>query len=404
LERQSLLNGVRILDFGRVAAAPSGTYLLALLGAEVIRVESSTALDSYRKGDADAKSSSLFTSINAGKKSVAVNLKTEAGRQVALRMVREADVITENFSPGTMIRLGLGYEVVREQNPQIIMISASTSGQQGPGSRSAGYAPIFAALGGLADITGYNDSGPALFGRAVDARVGVFVALAALVGLFWRQREGVGCYLDLSAQEVIASLIGDVLTEVSATGIDSERVGNETLGHAGEGCYVCAGGAEWVFLELEDDRDWQSLVTLIGKDNKILSVLATADSAERWDRRRDVESVVEGWMVRRTATDALRSLQAAGLSAGIVRDAPQLFADLHLRSRNFWRSVDFSRGTNGPASTIAIGLPAIWLEGSTPKTPVGAAPLLGADTETVLLGVGLSIGDIERLRQEGVLD
>ena len=215
LSKSRLLDGVRIVDFSWLAAGPTATYLLALEGAEVIRVESRRALDTYRTAltkDGDPNLSTLFAVVNFGKRSITLDLKSASAREVVMKLVSTADVVVENFSSGTMERLGYGYSVLREVRPDLVMVSCSATGQAGALVRNAGYAPIFAALGGLAALTTTVAGLPALYGRQFDARVGVFGALAVVSGLVRRAKTGMGGHFDVSGQEVAATMACEATT------------------------------------------------------------------------------------------------------------------------------------------------------------------------------------------------
>ena len=215
LSKSRLLDGVRIVDFSWLAAGPTATYLLALEGAEVIRVESRRALDTYRTAltkDGDPNLSTLFAVVNFGKRSITLDLKSASAREVVMKLVSTADVVVENFSSGTMERLGYGYSVLREARPDLVMVSCSATGQAGALVRNAGYAPIFAALGGLAALTTTVAGLPALYGRQFDARVGVFGALAVVSGLVRRAKTGMGGHFDVSGQEVAATMACEATT------------------------------------------------------------------------------------------------------------------------------------------------------------------------------------------------
>lgn len=392
LSGQRLLTGVRVVDLSWLAAGPTGTLILGLLGAEIIRIESFRALDHYRQGEEESgQPSSLFGVLNAGKKSVTINLKSTEGRAVLMRLVDSADLVVENFSPGTMGRLQLSYEAMAERNPKLVMVSASAAGQDGPRSGFAGYAPIFAALAGLAHTAGYDELHPTLFGRSVDARVGVAVAMAAVTGLLARERSGIGCHVDLSDQEVCASLIGGVLTRASASGRDPALERNTSFGHAGEACYVCADGTSWIMIEIGDEEEWRRLATLIGKD--------AADPVTLWKNRRKVETEVARWVALHDPDDALSVLQSAKVRAAKVQDARSLFEDGHLRTRKFWRTA---RRVDGN-SEVVIGLPMKWIGVEDEVSPVRGAPGVGSDTEAILTEVGYSKAEIVGLTASGVL-
>jgi len=402
VQRAGLLKGIRILDLTWLVAGPAGTLLLAMAGADVIRIESRRSLDNFRRSfiqDNDPDKSYLFATINMGKRSVLADLKTPTGLKTVRRLAAASDVVVENFSPGTAGRLGLGYEDLIALNPSLVVVSASTAGQAGPKSQYAGYAPNFAALGGLASLTGYANGLPAIYGRTLDGRIGVHIALAVVIGLLRRERHGVGGYYDVSDQETVASLIGDVLVEVDGFHRNQVRDGNTQAGIAGHGCYPCLGHDRWLMLELEGDQDWEKLCRAIDRED-LFQDPRFADGYLRWQHRDIVDAAISAWTGSRDNKEGAWLLQAAGLRATAVADAADLYHDPALRERKMWQVQEH------PALGLltVLGAPLHWPEALTSDEPLSPAPLLGQHTDEVLSTVlGLSASEIEGLRQAGAL-
>ncbi|MGE0540574.1 MAG: CaiB/BaiF CoA transferase family protein [Dehalococcoidia bacterium] len=402
MSHRGLLKGVRVVDFSWLMAGPSGTLLLALAGADVIRIESTRSPDNYRKSfskDGNPDCSPLFATVNMAKRSVLIDLKHPAGLSVAEGLVEKADLVVENFTPGTLDKLGLGYTRISERNPRIVMVSASAAGQSGPKSHFAGYAPHFASLAGLAFLTGHPDGPPTRFSRSLDARVGTYIALAALAGLLSVRQTGQGMYLDVSDQEVVASLIGDVLADAAATGREFVRNGNVEDGRAGAGCYPCKGMDQWIAIEQDNATEWQALCRAIGRPD-LLADPSLASQEGRWAHRQQIEAAIGEWSRRLEKPDAVRLLQEAGVKATVVASGFDLFTDDDLHARGMWQPIEHK----------ALGK--MWVVDSpVTRSPrngggegVAPAPLLGEHTDEVLREVlSLSEEKIKALRVEGAL-
>ena len=232
------LEGIRVADFTNMAAGPYAALMLGLLGADVIRVESQARLDIGRRphplyGRFDIPN---FDHLAGHKRSITLNLKDERAVQLARELVAASDVAIENFRPGVMGRLGLGWEQLREVNPRLVMVSLSAYGQHGPDSHRPGYAPIFAAEGGLGYMTGYPDGVPGEIRNPMDHEAGLIAALLSLAMLEQRERSGAGAYADLAAREVAAMLIGESIVQTFADG-DAPRLGSGHEQWAPHGIY-----------------------------------------------------------------------------------------------------------------------------------------------------------------------
>ncbi len=378
LSKSRLLDGVRIVDFSWLAAGPTATYLLALEGAEVIRVESRRALDTYRTAltkDGDPNLSTLFAVVNFGKRSITLDLKSASARDVVMRLVSTADVVVENFSSGTMERLGYGYSVLREVRPDLVMVSCSATGQAGALVRNAGYAPIFAALGGLAALTTTVAGLPALYGRQFDARVGVFGALAVVSGLVRRAKTGMGGHFDVSGQEVAATMACEATTGM--------LTGRSRHPAPGEYAHVHRSrDGRWLLAEPPDEEG-------IGERQ-----------AHRQGAAGDASTVIRVPVGDLSAEDALAALEAAHHRVTVVPTIEELTEDSELKGYDTFGTVE----QPGLGALMALGLPIQWSE-ELLTTRVGPAPAVGADTREVLTEVcGFSDSEVARLDEEGALE
>jgi benzylsuccinate CoA-transferase BbsF subunit len=404
------LAGVRVLDFTHVAAGPAATQLLALLGAEVIKVESSLAPDLYRTrarreppGESDdpahLERSHFFHAVNLNKRSICINLKHPEGVNIVRRLVPLCHLLVENFRPGVMERLGLGAEALLSLRPDLVVVSASSCGASGPDALSRGFATGFSAAGGLAWLTAHEGHGPSVLGRPVDLRVGYVVAMAALGGLLLARRTGKGVRIDLSAREVITTLVGEAVLAASVRGPDSEYcrpLGNHTVGGAPDGCYR-TGDGRWVAIAAGSDERWPRLCSVLGNPDWTRED-RFADAYRRWLHRDELDSLVGREVARWQAAELVARFQEAGLPATVVMTSADLCQDPHIRQRGTLRQV--SHPHLGEAWVMA----APWRFAERRLPDLRPAPTLGQDTEPVLRELlGLSRQEIRRLMESGAL-
>jgi benzylsuccinate CoA-transferase BbsF subunit len=383
------LAGVRILDFTWAVAGPTATMQAASLGAEVIKVETSLRLDVLRR--------SGFTgaTTNRQKKAVTLNLRHPKAVELAKQLVALSDVVAESFRPGVMDGLGLGYEDLRAVKDDIIMLSSSMAGQRGPYSRFAGYAPMFVALSGLGDMTGYADGPPTQIRVGGDIIVGVHGGFALLAALVHHQATGEGGHVDLSSIESQSNLIGDSILEYSVNGTVPHRTGNREPMMVPHNCFRCAGDDQWVAIAVGTEDQWRGLVEALGRP-------AWADDprfadAEGRDAHADeIEELVAGWTADLTPAEATDRLQRAGVPAAPSFRAPELFADPHVASRDLLADVP---GDGRQWSLLRLG-------GRLPATPIAldrAGPAMGEHNDEIFGGLlGLSETERKELEAEGV--
>jgi len=393
------LSGVRVLEFGWFAAGPYAAMLLAMLGAEVIKVESMRRIDGFRTGvygpTTGYDSSPTFNALNMNKSSVVVDIATQRGRELVLEMAARSDVVMDNFRPGVMEKLGLGPRALLARQPRLVIASESAGGSTGPESDYPGFASVFSALSGLGFMSGYPDGPPVEIKESNDLRVATMFAVSILAGLRRRDATGKGMFVDLSARETLSWMIAESFVEYAITGQVPQRHGNEDRSMAPHGVYRCQGQDAWVAIAVGADDEWAALSAVIGGD---LLAAELADVAVRRRRLDQIDRAVEAWTVLRSPDAAAETLQRAGVPAVPAWSNRQLFEDPHLRARGAWKNVEHE--TLG--DIWAIGMPAR-LHGS-PPPPLRAAPRLGADTDRVLHGLlGLSPDAIRELREADIL-
>jgi crotonobetainyl-CoA:carnitine CoA-transferase CaiB-like acyl-CoA transferase len=350
-KRHAPLAGVRIADFTIHAAGPFCTHLLSQLGAECIKIESRTRPDAFRKPHAvyGRMTAATFDQVSANKLSIRLNLKQPEAVGIAKKLVAVSDVAAESFRPGVMKRLGLGFDALREVKPDLVMLSLSSSGQNGPDSHFAGYAPLFGAWGGLGWMSGYTDGPPVEMRHVMDHSAGLHATVATIAALHQRRRTGQAQHVDLAAREVASAMIGDALV-LASLGLTPQRPGNADLAMAPSGVYATAKPDRWLTLAVRDDAQWQSLVRIIGgsADERFATVAA------RVAHRDEVDALVAKWLANRDADETAAKLQKAGVCAHVSWNMQDIASDTHLRTRGALTEVS----APDIPPRLAVGAPA----------------------------------------------
>lgn len=382
------LSGVRVADFSVHAAGPFAGMILASLGADVIKIESSARLDITRRPHAMyGKPPSSFEQVNASKRSVTLNLKEPRALELAYDLVRISDVALENFRPGVMDRLGLGYPQLREIKPDIIMVSLSSNGQTGPEARYAGYAPMFAALGGLGYMTGYPDGPPVELRHAMDHTGGMMAAFSAVAALCGHRNHQVGQRADVAVRDIATAFMGHTLMDTAMNQRDARRLGNRDDSMAPHGVFPCRGEDQWITIAVADDAEWVRL-----KDTMDNPAWAESDDYGdaflRWQNQDSLESHLSEWTGAHDAFELTAQLQNAGIAAFPSLSADQLMDDPHLSARGvFPVTSDQTRGQQR-----AVAPP--WRFSDTPTETLRWTPELGQDNHEVFCGL-LGMDEVE---------
>jgi crotonobetainyl-CoA:carnitine CoA-transferase CaiB-like acyl-CoA transferase len=381
------LEGLRIVDLAMGWAGPLATRHMADLGATVIKVESCTYPDWWRGVDfsADAvelrsyEKSMIFNIMNRNKSGVALDLTRPEGRDILLRLVADADAVIENYSASVMPKLGLGYPDLCKVNPELVMVSMPAFGSESDWRDVRAYGSTLEQGSGLPSVTGCADWPPTHNHLAYGDPIGGLNAAAALlIALIHRKRTGRGQYVDLAQVECMFPLVAPWIIEQSATGQLAPRIGNRHRQYVPHGCFACAGADSWIVIAVADDSEWLRLCEVIDRpdlaaDPALLSV------AGRRGVENDLERVISAWSASIDADDAMRLLQAHGVSAGVARSPHELLLrDPHLDARGFWQKV--SRDFVG--DHFQPSLP--FRENADPYPVRTPAPTLGQHTEDVL--------------------
>lgn len=348
---RSPLAGVRIADFTIHAAGPYCTHLLSQLGAECIKIESRTRPDAFRKPHAvyGRMQAATFDQVSANKLSVRLNLKQPEAVSIAKRLVALSDIAAESFRPGVMKRLGLGFEELREAKSDIVFLSLSASGQSGPDSHFAGYAPLFGAWGGLGWMSGYTDGPPVEMRHVMDHSAGLHAAVATMAALHQRRRTGMAQHVDLAAREVASAMIGDALV-LASVGQTPVRPGNANLAMSPHGIYATEQPDRWLTLAVRNDTEWAALLRVLGQVSPDTR-FDTADGRVR--HAAQVDELIAGCLAACNADETASRLQKAGVCAHVSWSLQDIADDAHLRERHALVEVS----APDIPSRLAVGAP-----------------------------------------------
>ncbi len=404
------LAGIRIADLTIITAGAAATQILADFGAEVIKVEAGRYPDPFRNWGSGLTppagverpwdASPPFNVVNRNKLGISLDLKDPRGREVFLRLVAVSDVVTENFRRGVMDRLGLGYDELRKVKPDLVMVSFSSQGSDGPESGYASYGSTLDALSGLMSVTGYDENSPAWSGNDVnypDQVVSLLGAGVILAGLRYRQLTGRGIYIDLSQRELVTAMLGEVILDYTVNGRRHRPDGNRDPSMVPHGCYPCRGEDAWVAIAVADDRQWAALCQAMGRP-ELADHPDFATFPARWRRAAEIDAIIGGWTSCRDKREVMELLQAAGVPAGAVLNGRDLLEDPHLAARGFFTRVDHPVGGPQLQRTWPFGL------SRTPGEVRRPAPCLGEHTRQVLTGLlGYSDAEVDGLEAAGVV-
>ncbi|WP_329246711.1 CoA transferase [Actinoallomurus sp. NBC_01490] len=392
------LAGVTVLDFSRVLAAPMATQILAELGATVVKVERPRSGDETRGFEPRLPhgESAYFFAFNRGKRSITLDLKHPDGRDLARRLAARVDVVVENFLPGTMDRLGLGYAELSADNPGLVYVSATGFGQTGPNRDRKGYDTVFQALSGVMAVTGSPDGPPAKAGVPVaDMTSGLWVAIAVLTGLMGRATGGRGRHLDVAMMDVQLSLHALNAARLFALDEDPVRTGTEHPGRVPSAAFRAADGG-WLHIS-GSDQHWVPLCTILGLHD-LAADPALRNNAGRVAQRERVMRALTDAIATRDRDPLVKELRAADVPVGEVRGVREALADPHTAARAMVTA--FEHPTEGTFPALRTPL----REAASPPPDPAPPPLLGADTDAVLTDLlGLTPAEVADLRTEGVI-
>lgn len=402
------LDGIRVLDLTSAVAGPVATQLLGALGAEVIRIETPWAKPSnpssalpYRGLGPDQpwNREPRQNELANSKRSIALNLTTEAGRDVFLDLVGRSDVVLENFSPRVMGNFGLEWDVLSARNPQIIYVSMPAFGKSGPWRDRISYGPGIDAMSGLSWLTGYADGAPLKPGNFYcDQNAGLLAALSAVAAIMARCRVA-GQTVELAMLEGELNLIGDAMVGQQLSGREPTRIGNEHSSAAPHGVYPAAPLLEdpdsWIAITCRDDAEWQALLD-VWQDETVASDRRFRTGLRRWRHRSELDNLLSEWTSCQDPIELSDRLQQAGVPASPVMGARSLLRDEQFQARLTVGGLDHPQLGLSPAPQAAFRL------SETPAPPKSAGPLFATDTIPVFREIlGYSEERIAELIESG---
>ncbi|MGW0056313.1 CaiB/BaiF CoA transferase family protein [Nocardia nova] len=395
------LAGVRVLELGNYIAAPTAGRILGDFGAEVIKVERPKTGDELRNwrlygGD----TSMLYRTVNRNKKSITLDLRTEAGRAIVLDLIRHCDVLLENFRPGMLEKWGLGPEVLDEANPDLVITRISAYGQTGPLSQRPGFAAVAEAIGGLRELVGDPDRPPVRVGVSIgDSIAGIYAAFGTVLALFQRKdtEERIPLpqrIIDVALNESILSVMESLVPDYEAYGINRQRVGGRMEGIAPSNAYPCADGTS-IIIGGNGDAIFRRYMQVIERPD-LAADPELQDNAGRWRHRDRLDAAIGEWSVRHTRDEALAILEQAAIPCGPIYTAADIVADEQYRARNMIQHFPVDVGAAEPKQVAFTGIVPVIGERSLPIRTVG--PDLGEHTREVLSELlGMSDADIDGL-------
>lgn len=407
--------GLRVADFAWVIAGPLATQYLAIHGADVIHIESRGRLDALRNGlpflgDPGPDTTAYFPSYNQGKRGVTLNLRDPRAVALAKRLVATCDIVTENFAPGTMAKLGLGDEDLRAVRPDLIMISMGLAGQTGPERHYKGFGTVIQGSAGITHLTGWPDRPPTGTGVAyTDFVASHMAAFALLCALEHRERTGEGQYIDLSQQEASLYMLDAALLDYAVNGMVAERQGNRHPVYAPHGAFPCRaepppaadnpspGADVWVALAVTSDAEWRGLKAAMQSpawaDEERFGTLLGRKAHED-----ELEVRIAEWTAGLSVQEAVARLRAQGVPASVVASGIDVIRDPQLAHRGHFIATGHPRLGDFPYDALSYRLNG---EAAAPPRP---APLLGGDNAAVFQELlGVAVDEYAVLEAEGAL-
>lgn len=407
MSNDGALQGLTVADFTMFAAGPMIAKHLGEQGARVIHVESRTRPDGfrvhyppYKENQPGLNRTGSFAIFNDSKSGVTLNLKTARGIALAKKIIARSDVFIENFVPGVMERLGLGYAVAREINPALVYISSCNMGQTGPKASQRGFGSQLTSGSGFTYLAGYSGADPMLlFGPYIDFIAVGFGLIAVLAALDYTRRTGEGQYIDLAQYECGLQFIAPALLDFQVNERVMTRDGNRDPNAAPHNAYPCRGAdaSQWCVIAVFGDDEWRDFCRAIGRMDWVDDARFRSHAARKLNED-ELDRVVSEWTRQFSAREVMEKLQAAGVRAGIVNSVADLFHDPQLQHREIWRAL-----SHAELGTFHYEAPPYTL--SETRAELKPSPLLGEHNRAVFgEWLGMSDAEIDALIGEGVIE
>ena len=391
------LAGLKVLELGALIAGPFCAKILAEFGAEVVKIEPPGQGDPLRKWRYLKDGTSVWWHVQSrGKKSVALDLRKPEGQAIARKLALAADIVVENFRPGTMEGWGMGYEALAAGNPGLVMVRISGYGQTGPYRERPGFGVIGEAMGGLRHVTGTPDRPPARTGISIgDTLSALYGVIGAMMALESRRKTGRGQVVDVALYESVFSVMESLLPEFDAFGAVRERTGSILPGIAPSSAYRCNDGS-FVLIGANADSIFKRLCKAMARDD-LANDESLAHNDGRAARQAWLDGEIEAWTSARAPSEILAALESAAVPASKIYSIADIAADPHYAAREMIRQIRMADGATLKVPGVVPKLSA------TPGDFDGGGPALGEHTEEVLRGMGYDAAAIVDLRRHGVI-
>lgn len=395
---RQILEGIRVLELGQLIAGPFAAKTLADFGAQIVKVEPPGQGDPLRKWRMLHEDTSVWWEAQSrNKQSVCIDLRQPEGQALVRKLAAEADILIENFRPGTMEKWGLGWDVLHADNPKLIMVRVSGYGQTGPRKDEPGFAAVAEAMGGLRYLTGEPGRAPVRAGLSLgDTIAGLHGALGVLLALYERDaRGGVGQVIDVALYESLFNLTESLLPEYSAFGAVRQPAGGALPGIAPSNAYPCGCG-DFVLIAANGDAIFRRLMQAIGRQD-LGEDPALARNDGRVQRVEEIDAAIAAWTRTQTVDSALAVLREAEVPSGRIYTVKDIAEDPHYRARGVIESITSAKG-------LTVEIPGIMPKlSSNPGAVQHRAPTLGEHTDRVLVQAGFDAAAIADLRARGVI-
>lgn len=390
------LEGLRVLDLTRVLAGPYTTMILADLGAEVIKLEMPGSGDDSRAFPPHVNGeSAYFMSLNRNKRSMTLNLKSETGKEIFLEMIKKVDIIVENFRPGTMERLGLGYEILKQENPKLIYAAASGFGHSGPYSKRPAYDAIVQAMGGIMSITGQPGGPPTRVGTSIgDITAGLFAAIGILASLVHRENTGIGQKVDVAMLDSQVAILENAIARYTANGEVPEPIGNRHPAITPFEPFATKDGQ--LMIAIGNNTLWSKFCGVI-KRKELLDDPRFITNAQRTANHAELKPLLTTIFLEKSTAEWRQLFDQSGIPNGPINSVDQVVIDPQVVAREMIVEVDHPKAGKTSLPGIPIKL------SETPGSIRQPAPLLGEHTVEILRDVfGYSLDQIQAMDEQGI--
>lgn len=392
------LEGIKVLELGQLIAGPFATKILGEFGAEIIKIEPPQTGDPLRKWRLLHEGTSVWwASQSRNKKSVTVNLRSTEGQAIIRRLLKEVDILVENFRPGALEGWGLSEEVLKEINPELIIVRVSGYGQDGPYRDLPGFGLVGEAMGGFRYLSGEQGRPPVRVGISIgDSLSALHAVIGALMALRHREvQKGGGQVVDIALYESVFNMMESLVAEYSIFGEVRQPAGSRLPGITPSNAYLCADG-KYALIAGNGDSIFKRLMSLIGRDD-VANDPAFAHNDGRSAEADYIDSIISQWTIQHSLDDVLEALHENRVPAGRVYDVEDIFNDPHYKAREMLIQGELEDGTE-------VILPGVLPKlRKTPGSVERRAPTLGQDTEEVLGKIGIDAKELSELRAKGVI-